>query len=138
MSKVCTARDMREMADKEKFKCSFVTRTLNGGIILDCTSDVRAMLRQAADSLEREAAKETEIERLKAHVACFTKFKNLAEKKMTEIAALRALVGELAQSLDASCDCHSHCDGCKMADESKFDCPDKAWRALVAKAREVK
>lgn len=50
---------------------------------------------------------------------------------------LRALVGELAYALDASCDCHCRCDGCKMADESKFDCPDKAWRALVARARKA-
>lgn len=60
-SKTYTAQEMREMADKEKFKCSFVTRTLNGGIILDCTNDVRAMLRQAADALEREKKYETSI-----------------------------------------------------------------------------
>ena len=49
-----TAQEMRKMVNREKFKCSFVTRTLNGGIILDCTSDVRAMLLQAADLMERE------------------------------------------------------------------------------------
>lgn len=54
MAKIYTAQAMREMANREKFKCSFVTRTLNGGIILDCTSDVRAMLCQAADLMERE------------------------------------------------------------------------------------
>lgn len=54
MSKIYTAQAMREMASREKFKCSFVTRTLNGGIILDCTSDVRTMLCQAANALERE------------------------------------------------------------------------------------
>ena len=53
-SKVYTAQEMRKMADKEEFKCSFVTRTLNGGIILDRTRDVRAMLLQAADAMDRE------------------------------------------------------------------------------------
>lgn len=53
-SEVYTAQEMREMANREKFKCSFVTMTLNGGIILNCTSDVRAMLLQAADLMERE------------------------------------------------------------------------------------
>lgn len=49
-----TADEMREMANREKLKCSFVTRTLNGGVILDCTSDVCAMLLHAADLIERE------------------------------------------------------------------------------------
>lgn len=49
----------------------------------------------------------------------------------------KSLIKELADALDVSCDCHLPCDGCKMADESKFDCPDKAYRALVARAREV-
>lgn len=56
-----TAQEMREMAGSEKFKCSFVTRTLNGGIILDCTKDVLAMLRQAADA-------EDELAQLKARL----------------------------------------------------------------------
>ena len=61
-SRIYTAQEMREMANREKFKCSFVTRTLNGGIILDCTSDVCAMLRQAADALEREEKREKKYE----------------------------------------------------------------------------
>lgn len=62
MPKIYTAQAMREMANREKFKCSFVTRTLNGGIILDCTSDVCAMLRQAADLMEREERRELKYE----------------------------------------------------------------------------
>lgn len=50
---------------------------------------------------------------------------------------LLALVKNLANALNASCECHLPCDGCEMADESKFDCPEKAYRALVAKAREA-
>ena len=65
-SKAYTAQEMREMAGEEMFKCSFVAMTLNGEIILDCTNDVQSMLEQAADALEREAAKDAEIARLRA------------------------------------------------------------------------
>lgn len=123
MSKVYTTKEVRETAKLYEARAKTTTEVCSrrGGSAMvtvfasEGISDrkVASMLRQAADSMEREAAKDAEI------------------------ANLRALVGELAQSLDASCDCHCHCDGSKMADESKFDCPDKAWRALVARARET-
>lgn len=116
MSKVYTAREMREMADKEKFKCSFVTRTLNGGIILDCTSDVRAMLRQSAEVLEREIAPKNE-----------------------EIKKLRSLVGELADALDAvvpdNADCEDTKALCKGGCMPNGICRQDTIRSLVAKAR---
>lgn len=46
---------------------------------------------------------------------------------------------EMNVVLDESCGCHLPCDGCKMADESKFDCSVKGYRALIARTRkEVK
>lgn len=53
----CTAREMRKFIGLEKFRCTFVTRTVGhpDGIIIDCTRDVVAVLRQAADSEEKSA-----------------------------------------------------------------------------------
>lgn len=93
------------------------------------------------------AAKDAKIARLKAYiaendingdvaVACLTEIKKSVEEKMAKIERLRALVKELSDSLYGSCKCYRPCEGCDMADESKFDCPDKALRALVARARE--
>lgn len=154
-SKTYTAHEMRVLADR-----IWDYETMSKGLelcdneleLVDCeaTQDLIHMLRQAADMMEREAAKDAEIERLKEYiaendingdtaVACLTEIKEAVEEKMAEIERLRALVKELSDSLDASCDCHCSCDGCDMANESKFDCPDKGWRALVARARkEVK
>lgn len=98
--------------------------------------------------LDELKKRDAEIEKLKAYiaendingdtaVACLTEIKKAAEEKMAEIERLRALVGELADALNASCDCHRPCDGCEMADESKFDCAEKAERKLVARAREA-
>lgn len=126
----------------------------------DCDGEYVHEIEDLADEAEaahnREIAeKDAEIERLanikkehinlQTHVAALRREATLKQDQNIEqghqyrgeIKSLRALVGELANALDASCDCHCHCDGCKMADESKFDCPDKAWRALVARAREM-
>lgn len=128
-------KSVNEIASELKEKANG-SNVDNNGLVIEISQDE---IWDSCDNIIESHNREIEDFQSR-YDACVRKFNEVDADRCRirdENASLRALVKDLSAALNESCDCHLRCDGCDMADESKFDCPEKRYRALVAKAREA-